>query len=579
MSPKEKGSSTVMIAAIDFGTTYSGYAFGFKSELDEDPTQVSCFQWHGTGGIMSLKFPTTVLLNEKEELLAFGYEAEEMYSGEEHLDYFYFHRFKMMLYDQIRKERLTMDTKVKDIRGREMPALEIFTHAVKFMKNHLFNNLEGRGIKVEDSEIIWVLTVPAIWDDPAKQFMRKAAEKAGIPKKTLRIALEPEAASIWCKTIPVEKLNQGTIVSFQEDTKYLVLDAGGGTVDMTIHQVIKEGKLKELARASGGAWGGISVDAEFEAALIEIVGKDLMDTFRQHYTVDYLDLFRSFELKKRSKKEGCENDDVILSVPVSFVEICDSLERMIAKSRFRGNIELEMDKLIIKPSTFDSFFKPTCQKVVKHVENLLQSSKAEGVEFMLMVGGFSESTVLQKAVKDAFSPKYRVVIPQEAGLAVLSGAVLFGNDPSVIQCRIAQRTYGIASTSNFNSRIHKESKKINVNGIDKCNDLFSRHVKIDDELYLHVAQAEKTYTPIKADQTSMRISLYKSNNDDTMYVDDQECVYLGGFDVPMTDTTGGLNREVKVRLLFGDTEIEVKCLVVKTKAEVSGHFSFLEPEP
>lgn len=51
--------------------------------------------------------------------------------------------------------------------------------------------------------------------------------KAGIPKKTLRIALEPEAASIWCKTIPVEKLNQGTIVSFQEDTKYLVLDAGG----------------------------------------------------------------------------------------------------------------------------------------------------------------------------------------------------------------------------------------------------------------------------------------------------------------------------------------------------------------
>lgn len=51
--------------------------------------------------------------------------------------------------------------------------------------------------------------------------------KAGIPKKTLRIALEPEAASIWCKTIPVEKLNQGAIVSFQEGTKYLVLDAGG----------------------------------------------------------------------------------------------------------------------------------------------------------------------------------------------------------------------------------------------------------------------------------------------------------------------------------------------------------------
>lgn len=76
--------------------------------------------------------------------------------------------------------------------------------------------------------------------------------------------------------------------------------------------------------------------------------------------MDYFDLFRSFELKKRLIKEGCENDDVILFVFVSFVEICDSLERMIVKFRFRGNIELEMDKLIIKLLIFDSFFKFIC---------------------------------------------------------------------------------------------------------------------------------------------------------------------------------------------------------------------------
>lgn len=76
--------------------------------------------------------------------------------------------------------------------------------------------------------------------------------------------------------------------------------------------------------------------------------------------MDYFDLFRSFELKKRLKKEGCENDDVILFVFVSFVEICDSLERMIVKFKFRGNIELEMDKLMIKLLIFDSFFKFIC---------------------------------------------------------------------------------------------------------------------------------------------------------------------------------------------------------------------------
>lgn len=312
---------------------------------------------------------------------------------------------------------------------------------------------------------------------------------------------------------------------------------------------------------------------------MEIVGKSLMDTFRKHHTVDYLELFRIFELKKSLIRKGNENDQVILSVPLSFVELCENLGEMIAKSRFRESIELEMDKLKIKMETFYNFFTPTAQKVVKHVQNLLQSSKADGVKFILMVGGFSESHVLQDAIKDAFSPKYRVVIPQEAGLTVLRGAVLFGNDPEVIACRIAQRTYGIATTSLFDSKIHKASKKITVNGEDRCSNLFSRHVKIGDELFLNVAQAEKTYTPIKADQTSMRISLYKSKNDDTMYIDDPGCDYLGGFDVPMTDTTGGLDREVKVRLLFGGTEIEVKCLVVKTKAEVSYHFSFLEPEP
>lgn len=52
----------------------------------------------------------------------------------------------------------------------------------------------------------WVLTVPAIWDDEARAFMRVAAEQAGIgggPSRTgsdspsrLALALEPEAAAI-----------------------------------------------------------------------------------------------------------------------------------------------------------------------------------------------------------------------------------------------------------------------------------------------------------------------------------------------------------------------------------------------
>ena len=52
--------------------------------------------------------------------------------------------------------------------------------------------------------------------------------QAGIPAYQLMIALEPEAASIYCKHLPVEKLEgSNSICAFQPGSKYLVLDAGG----------------------------------------------------------------------------------------------------------------------------------------------------------------------------------------------------------------------------------------------------------------------------------------------------------------------------------------------------------------
>lgn len=43
------------------------------------------------------------------------------------------------------------------------------------------------------------------------------------------IALEPEAASLFCKYLPIEKLqgSEGGIGAFKPGSRYLVLDAGG----------------------------------------------------------------------------------------------------------------------------------------------------------------------------------------------------------------------------------------------------------------------------------------------------------------------------------------------------------------
>lgn len=41
----------------------------------------------------------------------------------------------------------------------------------------LLTEVENQDIQIQEEEIHWVLTVPAIWDDSAKKFMRDAAEK------------------------------------------------------------------------------------------------------------------------------------------------------------------------------------------------------------------------------------------------------------------------------------------------------------------------------------------------------------------------------------------------------------------
>eukprot|EP00105_Crassostrea_gigas_P026536 XP_011447532.1 PREDICTED: heat shock 70 kDa protein 12A isoform X1 [Crassostrea gigas] len=562
----------LMVAAIDFGTTFSGYAFAMRDELEKDSSKIFAPHWHASdGSLISHKTPTTVLLDNEEKLVDFGFDAETTYAelseNGEHEDHFYFRRFKMMLYDQVRtKQKLTVNTTVADIRGRKLQAVKVFAHAIRYLKDHLLNSLKTKGKIVKNDDILWVLTVPAIWDDTAKVFMRKAAQEAGIPGHQLMIALEPEAASIYCKHLPVEKLEgTNTISAFQPGSKYLVLDAGGGTVDITVHEVKPNGHLKELDRASGGDWGGTSVDMAFKSALAEIVTEGMIEGYCQKYTGDYIELFRDFEIKKRKCGKGDNSNSVItLKVPVSFTEGCSEtldadLTTLTNKSRFRDHIIWKADKVRIDLPTFETFFKPACDGIVIHVKDLLQSPKVKGVNKILMVGGFSESDILQEVVRKAF-PDCQIIVPQEAGLAVLRGAVLFGYNPKAIDSRIAKYTYGVKMNVEFDQKIHKASKKEVIDGVEYCTDIFDRHVKKDEELIVDEAQAEKSYVPLTRQQKVISFSIYTSTEDDPFYV--EGCENIGKFVVSVP--VGVEDRSVNVRMIFGRTELTAEARVVKT---------------
>lgn len=71
---------------------------------------------------------------------------------------------------------LTLKTQLEAVNRKKMPALEVFAHALRFFKEHALQELsEQCPSLLEKDTVRWVLTVPAIWKQPAKQFMREAA--------------------------------------------------------------------------------------------------------------------------------------------------------------------------------------------------------------------------------------------------------------------------------------------------------------------------------------------------------------------------------------------------------------------
>ena len=93
-----------LVAAIDFGTTHSGYVFSSRDNIEKDSLKIDENQaWNAESyRHISQKTPTCLFLDDRNELVSFGYEAENKYSDivfdRKQIAYFFFQRFKTELY-------------------------------------------------------------------------------------------------------------------------------------------------------------------------------------------------------------------------------------------------------------------------------------------------------------------------------------------------------------------------------------------------------------------------------------------------------------------------------------------------
>ncbi|XP_062319540.1 heat shock 70 kDa protein 12A isoform X1 [Osmerus eperlanus] len=620
------GPSFVVVVAIDFGTTSSGYAYAFTNEPECIHTMR---RWEGGDpGVSNQKTPTTILLTPDRKFHSFGYAARDTYHDLDPIEskqWLYLEKFKMKLHTTA---NLSIDTDLHAANGKRVKALDIFAYALAFFKEQALKELSDQsGGEFDNNDVRWVITVPAIWKMPAKQFMREAAYKSGLVSREnpeqLIIALEPEAASIYCRKLRLHQMvdissrttqngfspteNVGAAMTqakehgrrnrqsrtflvenvigelwseLEEGDRYVVVDCGGGTVDLTVHQIrLPEGHLKELYKASGGPYGSIGIDFEFEKLLCKIFGQDFIDQFKIKRPAAWVDLMIAFESRKRAAAPDRTNP-LNINLPFSFIDYYKkfrghSVEHALRKSNVDFVKWSSQGMLRMNPDAMNSLFKPTIDHIIQHLTELFEKPEVCHIKFLFLVGGFAESPLLQQAVQNMLQGRSRIIIPHDVGLTILKGAVLFGLDPGVIKVRRSPLTYGVGVLNRFVEGKHPPEKMLVKDGTRWCTDVFDTFIAADQSVALGET-VKRSYTPAKPSQQVIVIHVYCSEKEKVGFISEPGVRKCGTLRLDVSGTESPVaRREIQTLMQFGDTEIRAMAVDVATSRTVKASIDFL----
>jgi len=227
-------------------------------------------------------------------------------------------------------------------------------------------------------------------------------------------------------------------------------------VDVFVYEKNLAGSLKELHRASGGPWGGNCVDIYYIDWLTELFGKQAMERLKRESIVDYVDMLREFEYKKRSLTPETKG---LVTLRFSFAlkeyheqSYEENIATKIARMNLKEEVKLQRDKLRVSVDIARKWFLPPIDMTIRHINGILTEPGMKDVNTILLVGGFAECKLVQAAVKKAFERR-TVIVPEEPRLVVLKGAVMFGHQPRL----------GLISTLNVcNAPSDQVGGKVNV---------------------------------------------------------------------------------------------------------------------
>lgn len=359
--------------------------------------------------------------------------------------------------------------------------------------------------------------------------------------------------------------------------KYGVVDCGGGTVDIVYHSLEEcddSGKgssfiVSELVPPSGGPYGGTRVDAAFEELLEPVFHGGKFESFfgelRKTYTDTWLSLMKQLEEKKNVLDEKDDDEAVWFDITMQFSIACQQITgkdplSLLTESPVDGiALSEETVQMEIHAGLIKGLYHSSVNEICTCLRNDLSEGPASKVGALYMVGTFSTSRYLLDSVKAEVAhliPKDRVINPPESALAIVKGAVMYGINPSIVQERVAARSYGISVQQHFDSTKHPEMKAVFHHGQKFCADVFDEFITCGQKIRNTGEVIQREYNPTEPDQKSMSIRIFSAPHT-VPFVDDKECTHMASIVVDMPDLRGGTDRVVFVEIEFDGPEIHV----------------------
>jgi molecular chaperone DnaK (HSP70) len=275
-----------------------------------------------------------------------------------------------------------------------------------------------------------VLTVPASFDEEARELTVEAARQAGMPQLTL---LEEPAAAFYSWI--AGNLSQSRRLLFDGQT-VLVCDVGGGTTDFSLIRVSRENDKIEFTRTAVGRHlllGGDNLDLTLSWLVENKLGAQL--SLRQR---------SGLRRQCAAAKERLLSDSKLSSVEITVLGSGSSLVGKSLRTEIRREEALELalngflpltDRGTMPQDEKRSLFRElglpyeTDPAITKHLGAFLESAR-QIPDAVLFNGGFFIPEVCRERVADAIEHWYgkrpEVFENRDLDLAVARGAAYYG---------------------------------------------------------------------------------------------------------------------------------------------------------